>query len=135
MARHSIQLSEVLEVSVQSLEALYKYQSEMHNACQSELTLNYRTQAAELVGFHIQVVRNLKLRSDANIQRLQNEITLVSTGTHLGSKTDEADLPQAFYSVASTETRVIKSITILTMFFLPATYVCVRCARCGSCVN
>ncbi|ETN44072.1 uncharacterized protein HMPREF1541_10937 [Cyphellophora europaea CBS 101466] len=106
LARHGTQLSEVLDVSVQSLERLCEYQDTMHDRHQSELSLNYRVQAAESLRFQTQAVHNLKLRSDANNQRLQNELTL------------------AFYSVASMENSVIKSITILTMFFLPATYIC-----------
>jgi hypothetical protein len=81
MARHGIHVSEILDVSIQSLDGLRKYQEAVHDMHRLELPRNYRTQATELIQFQIQAVRNLKQRSDANNQRLNNEITLVSART------------------------------------------------------
>ncbi|RYP36265.1 hypothetical protein DL767_003418 [Monosporascus sp. MG133] len=105
MARHGIHVSEVLEASIQTLEAMQSYQAAIHN--ETMLSECYRRQANEYAKFQLQCLRSLKLRSQSNDKRLENEINL------------------AFNSIAHSDNTVMKSITILTMSFLPATFISV----------
>lgn len=93
-ARHAYHSSEVLEAAIQTVEQLGRYQREIHetiahgqrNGSGSDsgsrlshgLTLTYRAQAREYAQFQISLVKSLKLRSDSSLQRLKNEVGLVS---------------------------------------------------------
>ncbi|RYP02538.1 hypothetical protein DL764_005782 [Monosporascus ibericus] len=103
MARHGIHVSEVLEAAIQTLEAMQSYQVAIHD--ETLLSQCYRRQANEYGKFQLQSLRSLKLRSQSNDKRLENEINL------------------AFNSIAHSDNTVMKSITILTMSFLPATFI------------
>ncbi|KAK3395471.1 hypothetical protein B0T20DRAFT_35684 [Sordaria brevicollis] len=113
-ARHAYHSSEVLEAAIQTVEQLGRYQREIHDHVangQSQqqpsrgLTLTYRSQAQDYTQFQISLVKSLKLRSDSSLQRLKNEVGL------------------AYNNIARQDNSVMKSIALLTMIFLPATFI------------
>ncbi|KAJ4417112.1 hypothetical protein N0V85_001994 [Neurospora sp. IMI 360204] len=113
-ARHAHHSSEVLEAAIQTVEQLGRYQREIHEniahgqrtgSSRLGLTLTYRVQAREYTQFQISLVRSLKLRSDSSLQRLKNEVGL------------------AYNNIARQDNSVMKSIALLTMIFLPATFI------------
>jgi len=77
MARHGIHVSEVLEASIQTLEAIQICQIAINKTMISELRDNYGHQADEYGKFQVQSLRSLKLRAESNNKRLENEVTLV----------------------------------------------------------
>jgi hypothetical protein len=77
MARHGIHMSEVLEVSGETLARLQTHQAAIRGRLQVEIAHNYRQQADEYAQFQVQMLKNLHSRSNSNNKRLQNEITLV----------------------------------------------------------
>ncbi|KAK1773146.1 hypothetical protein QBC45DRAFT_398279 [Copromyces sp. CBS 386.78] len=111
-ARHAYHSSEVLEAGIQTVEQLGRYQREIHESIAAQgqrsrlgLGLTYRAQAREYTQFQISLVRSLKLRSDSSLQRLKNEVGL------------------AYNNIARQDNSVMKSIALLTMIFLPATFI------------
>lgn len=112
-ARHAYHSSEVLEAAIQTFEQLGRHQREIHESIaqgqqrsqSSRLTLTYRVQAREYTQFQISLVKGLKLRSDSSLQRLKNEVGL------------------AYNNIARQDNSVMKSIALLTMIFLPATFI------------
>ncbi|KAK3497514.1 uncharacterized protein B0T23DRAFT_85886 [Neurospora hispaniola] len=122
-ARHAYHSSEVLEAAIQTVEQLGRYQREIHETIAHgqrngsgsgggsrlghSLTLTYRAQAREYTQFQISLVKSLKLRSDSSLQRLKNEVGL------------------AYNNIARQDNSVMKSIALLTMIFLPATFISV----------
>lgn len=113
-ARHANHSSEVLEAGIQTVEQLGRFQTEIHENLTpgkrpgSGLSLTYRAQAREYTQFQISLVKSLKLRSDSSLQRLKNEVGL------------------AYNNIARQDNSVMKSIALLTMIFLPATFISVR---------
>lgn len=77
IARHGIHISEVLEVSTQTLEALQDYEAATRQTLIPALEEEYCQQMNEYMKFQLQTLKSLKLRSESNNKRLQNEITLV----------------------------------------------------------
>jgi len=104
MARHAIHVSEVLNVTIQTMEGLQRHQTAIHESLFPDLK-NYTEYAKDYTSFQLQSLKSLKLRSDSNLDRLRNEITL------------------AFNMIARKDNAVMRSIAILTMIFLPATFI------------
>ncbi|KAK0734776.1 hypothetical protein B0T26DRAFT_689624 [Lasiosphaeria miniovina] len=105
ISRHAIHASEVLEAAAETMSDLKKCQTKMHEALpDGDLTITYRQQAKEHVQFQISLVKALKLRSDSSRERLKNEVNL------------------AFNNMSRQDNNVMKSIALLTMIFLPATF-------------
>ncbi|KAK3357807.1 hypothetical protein B0T25DRAFT_567056 [Lasiosphaeria hispida] len=104
--RHAIHMSEVLESAVCTAMEMQRCRSEIYNSLpKKQLGYSYVLQANEYAAFHVSLVRNLKLRSDSNQARLADEINF------------------AFNNLTRQDSNLIKSITLLTMFFLPSTFV------------
>ena len=125
MARHAIHVSEVLDVTIQTMEGLQRHQAAIHESLFPKLK-NYTEYAKDYTSFQLQSLKSLKLRSDSNLERLKNEITLVKesrTGSCYGHRSLQF---QAFIMIARKDNAVMRSIAILTMVFLPATFVTVR---------
>lgn len=80
IARHGIHATEALAVSIETLDAMRKYQLTIydHDTLKRVLGGTQRRQADEYTGFQLQALKSLKLRSDSNNKRLENEISLVS---------------------------------------------------------
>lgn len=79
IARHGIHATEALAVSIETLDAMRKYQSTIynHDTLKRILGGTQRWQADEYTKFQLQALKSLKLRSDSNNKRLENEISLV----------------------------------------------------------
>lgn len=77
VARHGIHITEVLEASVQTLEAIKLCQENVYDKLKTKFEPTYLHQAKEYTDFQVQSFKNLKLRSGSNDKRLQNEINLV----------------------------------------------------------
>jgi hypothetical protein len=79
ISRHAIHSTETLTVASQSMEALGNRQHEVFESLMSSSKLNgaYCSEAEQHTQFHAQLLRNFRLRSQANQERLQNEIVLV----------------------------------------------------------
>jgi hypothetical protein len=77
ISRHAIHVSEVLSVTIETLEGIQRQQKAIYGSLPTELGKTYQEQAQEYMSFQLQMVKSLKLRSTSNHDRLKNEITLV----------------------------------------------------------
>ncbi|KAK4156191.1 hypothetical protein C8A00DRAFT_31001 [Chaetomidium leptoderma] len=105
MSRHAIHTSEILDAAIDTLKEMQHRQTTVHESLHADLDETYREQAKDYAQFQISLVKSLKLRSDSNQERLKNEINL------------------AFNTLARQDNSVMKSIALLTMIFLPATFI------------
>jgi Mg2+ and Co2+ transporter CorA len=105
MSRHAIHASEILEASIDTLKEMQHCRTAIQQRLHPDLGETYREQAKDYAQFQISLIKALKLRSDSNQERLKNEINL------------------AFNSLARQDNSVMKSIALLTMIFLPATFI------------
>lgn len=80
ITRHAIHVSEVLQVSIETVAAIRKYQQAIHGRRLggSLIDQTCRQQADEYLGFQLQVLKSLKLRSESTDRRLVNEVGFVS---------------------------------------------------------
>ena len=129
LSRHAIHVLEVLTVTLETMESIQREQKEIYESLENDLGKTYCRQAQEYTSFQLQMVRSLKQRSDSNYQRLKNEITLVIKFFY----NFPSCVPwsgnlrlQAFNLIAQQDNTVMKSIALLTMAFLPATFISVR---------
>ncbi|PMD49385.1 uncharacterized protein K444DRAFT_622946 [Hyaloscypha bicolor E] len=104
--RHVVHLVEVEEVAIDTLASLARRQ-ETNFRLSTELSQKYQIQAQEYLSFQIQLMSSMKARAVAAERRLESEITL------------------AHNMLASSDNSIMKSITLLTMIFLPATFISV----------
>ncbi|KAL1843474.1 hypothetical protein VTJ49DRAFT_1345 [Mycothermus thermophilus] len=105
MNRHAIHTTEVLEASIDTLTALQERRAAVHERLGDRLGEEYRERARDYGEFQLSLVKNLKLRSQSNQERLKDEIDL------------------AFNNLSRQDNDVQKSIAVLTMVFLPATFI------------
>jgi hypothetical protein len=77
VSRHAIHVGEVLGVTEDVLQTMLRQQCGVYNTLSKTLTRTHREQMQEYSRFQIHVLQALKGRSDSNVARLQNEITLV----------------------------------------------------------
>ncbi|KAK4193249.1 hypothetical protein QBC35DRAFT_100273 [Podospora australis] len=105
ISRHAIHASEILEAAVDTLKELQRCRTAIHERLADDLEETYKAQARDYTQFQISLLKNLKLRSDSNRERLKNEINL------------------AFNNLTRQDNSVLKSIALLTMIFLPATFI------------
>ncbi|KAK2731030.1 hypothetical protein FQN57_003711 [Myotisia sp. PD_48] len=104
VSRHAIHTTEVLSVTLNTLERFRGHQKLVYELQGTELGLNFRMQAQENTSFLLELLKAFKLRSESIHARLQNEITL------------------SYNSLARQDNIVVKAIAILTTLFLPATF-------------
>ncbi|KAK4177754.1 hypothetical protein QBC36DRAFT_326389 [Triangularia setosa] len=123
MSRHAIHSSEILEATIDTLKDLQRCRTMVHDSFPSRppstvsepsavenatatahLTQTYKHQAYQYAQFQISLLKALKLRADSNRERLKNEINT------------------AFNNLTMQDNSVLKSIALLTMVFLPATF-------------
>ncbi|EXK80974.1 hypothetical protein FOQG_14584 [Fusarium oxysporum f. sp. raphani 54005] len=104
ISRHGIHTSEILSATIETLQEMLRYQTEVYDKEPWTHEKTYQVQAKEYLRFQIQLTKSLKLRSDSNQKRLENEVNL------------------AFNNLANQDNTVMKSIALLTMVFLPATF-------------
>ncbi|KAL2154651.1 hypothetical protein VTH82DRAFT_3327 [Thermothelomyces myriococcoides] len=105
LSRHTLHLSEVLEATLETLTTMQACQAAVRGKLKEDLGETYREQAQSYVQFQISLMKSLKLRSDSNHRRLENEIDLI------------------FNNIARQDNRVMKSIALLGMIFLPSTFI------------
>src|SRR5437762_7958436 len=77
ISRHAIHISEVISVSVETLEKIGQLQKAVYQDPSSDLDKAYQEQAQEYMSFQLQILKSLKSRSTANHERLKSEITVV----------------------------------------------------------
>ena len=77
ISRHAIHISEVISVSVETLENIEQLQKAVYKDLAPGLDKAYREQAQEYMSFQLQILKSLKWRSTANHERLKSEITVV----------------------------------------------------------
>ncbi|KAF1813278.1 hypothetical protein P152DRAFT_434213 [Eremomyces bilateralis CBS 781.70] len=118
LARHAIHSSETLSVTTLSLQTLRTHQRHYRrNSTVVKGTTQIPTVVAEM-DFQLQMLENLKLRSDANEARLKNEITLAY---NMITQRDSRVMLE-IGNAAKKDSATMKTIAILTMAFLPATF-------------
>jgi len=76
-SRHATHVSEVLSVTIETIEGIQRQQKAIHGSLSSDLGKSYQEQAQEYLSFQLQMVKSLKLRSVSNHKRLKDEIRLV----------------------------------------------------------
>ena len=124
-------MSEVLGVCASTISSFMKYQDTVYERMKTRLGTEYTMQVHEYTRFQLGAIKALNSRSLSNDKRLENEITLVRHGTTIAGfivqdRTANYVCSQAFNSIAQSDNTVVMSIAVLTMFFLPATFVSVR---------
>jgi hypothetical protein len=79
ISRHATHSTETLSVTTQSLEIMQQRHRSFHESSPSPnaATQTFPETAQQHMNFQAQLIHNLKLRSCANQERLQSEITLV----------------------------------------------------------
>ncbi|OCL13491.1 hypothetical protein AOQ84DRAFT_283021, partial [Glonium stellatum] len=105
ISRHAVHVSEVLSVTVETLQRMEEQQKIIHNDLSPPLDKTDREQAQQYMSFQIQMVKSLSLRSNSNLERLKSEVAL------------------AYNIIAQNDSGVMRSLGILTMTFLPATFI------------
>ncbi|KAF2176651.1 hypothetical protein K469DRAFT_645505 [Zopfia rhizophila CBS 207.26] len=105
ISRHTGHVVEVEAVAIETIENLFHRQKTTYESLSTPLDKTYQEQAREYLSFQLQMMKSLKWRSLSNQERLNAEITL------------------AYNMIASQDNTVIKSIAVLTMTFLPATFI------------
>ncbi|KAJ0373187.1 hypothetical protein COL26b_008669 [Colletotrichum chrysophilum] len=103
--RHAQDLEEVAAVSVETLERLATRQEV--NFQELKLEENYRAQAIDYLQFQVQMMKNLRRRAQANCQRMDAEMNL------------------GYNLIAVMDSQIMRSVTLMTMMFLPATFITV----------
>lgn len=105
ISRHAIHVSEVLSVTIETLQKMEEQQKAVHKDLSPPLEKTDREQAQQYMSFQIQMVKSLSLRSNSNLERLKGEVAL------------------AYNVIAQKDSGVMRSLGILTMTFLPATFI------------
>lgn len=77
VARHGMHVTEVLDVCIETFLAIQRYQDATFKLMNTALEAPYVLEAKEYLQFQLQTLKSLKLRSQSNEKRIQNEITLV----------------------------------------------------------
>jgi len=77
MSRHTIHVSEILSVTIETMEEMQRHQMAIRGSLPADLGKTYQEQAKEYMSFQLQLLKSLKLRSDSNQERLKNEVNLV----------------------------------------------------------
>jgi len=80
ISRHATHSSETLTVTIQTIESMLKRHKDFYDGSRSQTAVTGTDWRAthQYIDFQAQLIRNLKLRSQANQERLQSEITLVT---------------------------------------------------------
>lgn len=133
-ARHAIHCSETLEVAAEVLAQIKREHAAFHkkraaDAALPELAVE---KSQSYIGFQLQMLKNLKLRSQANHERLNNEITLaynmimqrdskVMMAIGQAAK-DDSKVMVAIGQAAKDDSSAMRAIAVVTMAFLPATF-------------
>lgn len=123
---------------------------ERHSSSGVELTV-VSCRVLDRLSFHALMLRSLKARARSNEQRLQNEITLVSLlSCRVPVRTDGlTNESKAFNSIAQYDSKTavkisratqidsaaMRTVAVLTLAFLPATFISVSLCFCAFYLN
>ncbi|CAI6342361.1 unnamed protein product [Periconia digitata] len=124
IARHGVHVSETLRVAIQSLDAIMQH----HEKFRMNVSLSHGKnqhscwdKVESRLAFQLRFLQGLLERSEANNARIQNEITLAfNTAAQADSK-----IQVRIGEEAKSEASAMKAIAVVTMAFLPATFVSV----------
>ncbi|KXX78491.1 Ribosomal RNA large subunit methyltransferase F [Madurella mycetomatis] len=105
--RHSIHLSEILQSALGTAQEIQLCRAKTYQSLDvaNGVSETYKQQGHDYAAFQISLLRNLHLRCTSNQARLANETTIT------------------FNNITLQDSNFVKSITFLTMIFLPATFV------------
>ncbi|KPM43780.1 hypothetical protein AK830_g2809 [Neonectria ditissima] len=117
ITRHAIHVSETLAVAVQSVQDIHE-QEQRFLSIQNTAT-NPWTRTQSRVQFPLRLLQSLLARSESNKARLQNETTLAF---HTSASRD-TQIQLRLADEAKKETLAMKAIAVITMTFLPATFI------------
>ena len=122
-ARHAIHSTETLAVVIEMIAQMRKKLADFHEknppAGAMEEAAVEKTQS--YMTFQLQMLKNLRLRSEANQERLRNEITLVTPSAQKGEQR-KLTVVQAYNRITQQDSNSMKAIAVVTMAFLPATF-------------
>ncbi|KAI8930739.1 hypothetical protein NX059_012347 [Plenodomus lindquistii] len=122
IARHGVHVNETLSVAVRSLNAMGQHHRELH------ASVDIATSKGKCYGwdgissrlaFQLQFLENLMQRSSANNARIQNEIALAFNA----ASQRDSKIQVRIGEEARREASAMKAIAVVTMTFLPATFV------------
>ncbi|KAH0536329.1 hypothetical protein FGG08_006783 [Glutinoglossum americanum] len=122
ISRHTIHVSEVLSATIEAMEGIQRQQKAIYRSL-PELVKTYQEQAQEYMSFQLLLLKNLKLRCSSNRERLKDEIALVIKSLMFSLPTHGSLQVQINAVTVRHDNAVMKSIALLTMIFLPATFV------------
>lgn len=139
--RHGIHVKETLHAATRSLDAIRQHQEMFHNTTK-HVSDSREQRLSNIFGrrleFQLRFLMGLLDRCEANNARIQNEITLVSLRRK--TRSDMCSSRQQALNVAAQgsskiqlqigheakrEASAMKAIAVVTMAFLPATFVSV----------
>ena len=97
-ARHAIHSSETLSVAMDTINAILSQYEWFSDAGQMyiDTPLIYSRRTRQHFRFQVQMIKNLRARSEANGLRLHNEIELVSQVTYNNNQSLDSDLARLF---------------------------------------
>ncbi|ERF75849.1 hypothetical protein EPUS_01215 [Endocarpon pusillum Z07020] len=121
LARHAIHSSETLGIAVETVSEMIRHHKWplSDKATSTPLELSRFQQTRQLFQFQLQTLKSLKARSDSNLSRLQNEITLAFN--MVTQKDSQATV--RIGKAARRDSAAMKTVAVLTLTFLPATFV------------
>ncbi|OTA64104.1 hypothetical protein K449DRAFT_432618 [Hypoxylon sp. EC38] len=105
LARHVRHMVEVVSVAAETFQCLTSQQRINFTRLSGNIPETSRIQAEEYLAFQLQMIKSLVQRAQATSERLDGEIHL------------------AYNILASTDNQIMKSVALLTMIFLPATFI------------
>lgn len=117
IARHAIHVNETLSVALESIKTLQ--QQHQDYSAQHFQGHNRWNRIHNQFHFQLRFLHGLLLRSESNKARIQNEITLAF---HMAAQRD-SKVQVRIGEDAKKETTAMKALAVVTMTFLPATFV------------
>ncbi|EQL02340.1 hypothetical protein OCS_01952 [Ophiocordyceps sinensis CO18] len=127
ISRHAGHLVEVHAATVETMESLLHRQRAIHDGL-SSLDKTHKEQSQEYLEFQLQIIKSLQRRSLSIQERINSEITLVLCCSHGVLQTANAWQGDNII-MATQDNTVMKSIALLTVTFLPATFISVISRR------
>ncbi|KAF2866232.1 hypothetical protein BDV95DRAFT_585185 [Massariosphaeria phaeospora] len=126
IARHGVHVSETLNVAIRSLDATQRHHERF--STNNDLARNnnghrHWDKVGSQFEFQVRFLQGLLQRSEANNARIQNEITLAF---NVAAQRD-SKVQLQIGEEAKQEASAMKAIAVVTMTFLPATFVSVSC--------
>lgn len=121
IARHAVHVSETLNVTIQSLDAIRQHHERFRTNTDLALSNNGRRRwdkVGSRFEFQLRFLQGLLQRSEANNARIQNEITLAFNA----AAQRDSKIQVRIGEEAKREASAMKGIAMVTMTFLPATF-------------